>query len=49
MRKELRQALNAYFAQLATLNGVPSVAEKFNVAPRVQQTLETRCRSRATS
>ncbi|WP_295548589.1 phage major capsid protein, P2 family [uncultured Pseudacidovorax sp.] len=42
MRKELRQALNAYFAQLGALNGVNNVAEKFNVAPRVQQTLETK-------
>lgn len=42
MRKELRQALDAYFAQLATLNGVANVEQKFNVAPRVQQTLETK-------
>jgi P2 family phage major capsid protein len=40
MRKELRQAINAYFSQLATLNEVTSVTERFNVVPRVQQTLE---------
>ncbi|MNL16590.1 Phage major capsid protein, P2 family [compost metagenome] len=40
MRKELRQAINAYFSQLATLNEVTSVIERFNVVPRVQQTLE---------
>lgn len=42
MRKELRQAINAYFSQLATINEVQSVAERFNVVPRVQQTLETK-------
>ena len=42
MRKETRQALDAYFAQLATLNEVASVIQKFNVVPRVQQTLESK-------
>lgn len=42
MRKELRQAINAYFSQLATINEVANVAERFNVVPRVQQTLETK-------
>ena len=42
MYPETRQALKAYFAQLAALNGVDSVAEKFAVTPSVQQTLETR-------
>lgn len=42
MRKETRLALTGYFSQLATLNGVASVTERFNVAPRVQQTLETK-------
>ncbi|MBP6894340.1 MAG: phage major capsid protein, P2 family [Pseudacidovorax sp.] len=42
MRKELRQAIDAYFAQLATLNGVANVTQRFNVVPRVQQTLETK-------
>lgn len=42
MRKETRQALDAYFAQLATLNEVASVTQKFQVVPRVQQTLETK-------
>ncbi len=42
MRKETRQAIDAYFAQLATLNEVASVVQKFNVVPRVQQTLESK-------
>jgi len=42
MRKETRQALDAYFGQLATLNEVASVVQKFNVVPRVQQTLESK-------
>lgn len=40
MRKELRLAIDAYFAQLASLNDVSSVTQRFNVVPRVQQTLE---------
>ena len=52
MRKETRQVLDAYFAQLATLNEVASVVQKFNVVPRVQQTrseerrVGKECRSR---
>lgn len=42
MRKETRLALTSYFAQLATINDVSSVTERFNVVPRVQQTLETK-------
>ncbi|MFY9327161.1 MAG: phage major capsid protein, P2 family [Georgfuchsia sp.] len=42
MRKETRLAFNAYLAQIATLNGVPSAVEKFTVDPSVQQTLETK-------
>ncbi|KAF1021902.1 MAG: hypothetical protein GAK30_01591 [Paracidovorax wautersii] len=42
MRKILRQAIDAYFAQIATLNGVDSAVQRFNVDPRVQQKLETR-------
>lgn len=42
MRKETRIAYNAYLSQLATLNGVPSVIEKFVVTPTVQQRLETK-------
>ncbi|MDQ8034938.1 MAG: phage major capsid protein, P2 family [Bordetella sp.] len=42
MRKDTRLALTGYFSQLALLNDVPSVTERFNVAPRVQQTLETK-------
>ena len=40
MRKELRLAIDAYFAQLASLNDVTTVTQRFNVVPRVQQTLE---------
>jgi len=42
MRNSTRLAFNAYMAQLATLNGVPSATEKFAVEPSVQQTLEDR-------
>ena len=42
MHPQTRQALNAYFTQLAQLNGVASVHEAFNVAPSVQQKLETK-------
>lgn len=42
MYPQTRQALNAYFAQLAQLNGVASVHETFNVTPSVQQKLETK-------
>ena len=42
MRNETRILLNQYTAQLAQLNGVPSVMEKFVVAPTIQQKLEER-------
>lgn len=42
MRNETRIAYNAYLAQLASLNGVPSAAEKYTVAPSIQQTLESK-------
>ncbi|MFV0680011.1 phage major capsid protein, P2 family [Ottowia sp.] len=42
MYPETRQALNGFLTQVAKLNGVTSVAETFNVAPSVQQTLENR-------
>lgn len=42
MRKETRQAFNAYVAQVAALNGVPLATEKFAVDPTIQQTLETK-------
>ena len=42
MRPELRKAIDAYFTQLATLNGVADATKRFNVTPRVQQTLETK-------
>lgn len=42
MRNTTRAQFNAYLANLATLNGVQSVAEKFTIAPSIQQKLETR-------
>lgn len=42
MRNDTRLAFNALRDQVALLNGVPSAAEKFTVAPSVQQTLENR-------
>lgn len=40
MRNETRVLFNQYTGHLATLNGVISVAQKFTVAPSVQQKLE---------
>lgn len=42
MRNDTRLKFNAFSAQLATINGVLNVAEKFTVEPSVQQTLETK-------
>lgn len=42
MHPDTRRALNAYYAQLATLNGVASVHEQFTVTPSVQQKLESK-------
>lgn len=42
MRNETRLHFNAFTAQIAQLNGVPSACEKFTVSPSVQQTLETK-------
>lgn len=42
MKNETRKLYGAYLTQLATLNGVASAAEKFTVAPSVQQKLESR-------
>lgn len=42
MRKETRKKFNAYCSQIAKLNDVENVAEKFAVTPSVQQTLEER-------
>ena len=42
MKNSTRLAYNAYLANIAALNGVPSVSEKFNVAPSIQQKLESR-------
>ncbi|MCQ4242866.1 phage major capsid protein, P2 family [Stutzerimonas stutzeri] len=41
MRNETRLVFTALAVQIALLNGVASAAEKFTVAPSVQQTLET--------
>jgi P2 family phage major capsid protein len=42
MQNETRVLFNDFKKDVATLNGISNVAEKFNVAPRVQQTLEKR-------
>lgn len=42
MRTETRVKYNQAMAQLAALNGVATVSEKFTVTPSVQQTLETK-------
>ena len=40
MRNETRKLYTAMLAQLASINGVADVTEKFTVNPTVQQTLE---------
>ena len=40
MRNETRLKYNAVMKQLAKLNNVEKVSQKFNVAPSVQQKLE---------
>lgn len=42
MHPELRQALRAYYHQIATVNGVENATELFNVEPSVQQRLESK-------
>lgn len=42
MKNATRLLFNQYLADQATLNGVPSVAQKFAVAPTIQQKLESR-------
>lgn len=42
MRNETRNVFNALLAQIARLNGVADVAKQFNVAPSIQQVLETK-------
>lgn len=42
MQKQTRLAFNALLGQLATINDVPSAAEKFTVTPSVQQKLESK-------
>jgi P2 family phage major capsid protein len=42
MQNKTRLAYREYLTAIATLNGVDNATEKFNVAPAVQQTLETR-------
>lgn len=41
MRNETRKLFNGYLQQVAKLNGVDNATEKFNVAPTVQQKLES--------
>lgn len=41
MKNETRKHYSAYLTQLAAINGVASAAEKFTVAPSVQQKLES--------
>ncbi|MFD2707873.1 capsid protein, partial [Acinetobacter gyllenbergii] len=40
MRIETRLKFNAAMQQLAKLNGIPKVTQKFTVAPTIQQKLE---------
>lgn len=47
MRNETRALFNAYLAQVATLNNIPSAAVKFAVEPTVQQSLERRMQESA--
>ncbi|MDR1463647.1 MAG: phage major capsid protein, P2 family [Azoarcus sp.] len=42
MQNATRKLFNAYLSRIAMLNSIGSAAEKFNVDPSVQQTLETR-------
>ncbi|EBP3998735.1 phage major capsid protein, P2 family [Salmonella enterica subsp. enterica] len=42
MQRETRILFNEFRHDLARLNGVADVGEKFNVTPRVQQTMESR-------
>lgn len=42
MKKETRLAFNAYRAQIAQLNGVDDVSEKFAIEPSVEQKMEQR-------
>lgn len=42
MRNETRDLFNAYLAQIAQLSGVADATKTFNVAPSVQQKLESR-------
>lgn len=42
MRNDTRKAFNGFKNRLASLNGVENTSEQFNVAPSVQQTLESK-------
>jgi P2 family phage major capsid protein len=42
MRDDTRKKFNAYVQAIARLNNVDNATQKFNVTPRVQQTLETK-------
>ncbi|MDR3429030.1 phage major capsid protein, P2 family [Silvimonas sp.] len=47
MRKVTREKFNLFTAQVASLNDVGSVTDKFAVAPSIQQTLETKIQESA--
>ncbi len=42
MRNETRLVYNALLSQIARLNGVAEVGKQFNVAPTIQQRLESK-------
>lgn len=44
MQPETRQCFNIMRQDLARLNGIGDIAEKFTVTPRVQQTTEKKSR-----
>jgi P2 family phage major capsid protein len=48
MQNKTRLAFNGYLEEIAKLNGVPSAAVKFAVAPSVQQKLETKIQESST-
>jgi P2 family phage major capsid protein len=48
MRNETRVLFNAYLSEIAKLNAVPAVTEKFAVAPSVQQKLESKIQESST-
>jgi len=42
MRNDTRELLDEYHADVARMNGVSNIEKSFNVAPQIQQNLETR-------